>query len=219
MMDVRAVPAGAFETNCYLIWREGAGSLAIDPGGEPERILPRLRERGRALRAILLTHGHMDHVSAAADLASAFPDAPVFMHERDQEWAFTEKNAYPPYYGRPESPGAGRLCAYGDGSHPVLADWGIEILETPGHTPGGVCLLIPSERMVFSGDTLFRGSVGRTDLAGGDARTLTESLIKLAALPEDFIVYPGHGAATRIGEERRNNPFLAEGSRAIRSRG
>jgi hydroxyacylglutathione hydrolase len=208
MMDVKAVPAGAFETNCYVVSRGEAGSLVIDPGGEPERILPRLRERGRGLRAILLTHGHMDHVSAAADLASAFPDAPVFLHERDQAWAFTDRNAYPPYYGRPESPGAGRLCAYGDGSHPVLAAWGMEVLETPGHTPGGVCLLIPSERTVFSGDTLFRGSVGRTDLAGGDARTLTESLIKLAALPEDWTVYPGHGPSTNVGEEIKSNPYL-----------
>ena len=208
MIDVTTVPAGAFETNCYLVERGDEACLAIDPGGDAERIAGWIRERGLALQAILLTHGHMDHVSATADLAAAFPDAPAFLHEKDQAWAFTERNVFPPYYGQPGSPGTERLASYGDGAHPLLAGWGIEVLETPGHTPGGVCLLFPANRTVFSGDTLFQGSVGRTDLAGGDARTLGQSLKKLAALPDDWTVYPGHGPSTTIGDEMKNNPYM-----------
>jgi glyoxylase-like metal-dependent hydrolase (beta-lactamase superfamily II) len=148
----------------------------------------------------------MDHISALAEVQSRFP-APVGLHTQDQSWAFTEVNQMPPFYGVPERPQSLErdFC-----SELEWSDAGLDyrVIPTPGHTPGGVCFYFPEQGALFSGDTLFAGSVGRTDLPGGDSRILKESLDHLALLDEDTVVYPGHGPATRIGHEKRTNFFM-----------
>ena len=160
------------------------------------------------MSAYLITHGHMDHVSALAPLCAALP-APVAMHPRDAAWAFTADNQMPPFYPVPAQPPAiERPLA--DGQTWVDGALRYEVLATPGHTPGGVCFYFPADKVVFTGDTLFANSVGRTDLPGSSERALTTSLRKLLQLPDDTVVYPGHGPHTTIGAERAANPFLQD---------
>ena len=206
-MTVISIEVGPFEVNCYLV-SGGAGTAAvIDPGADPDRIEKALEARAWRLEAILLTHGHMDHVGGVIALRREHP-VPVYIHPADGGWAFTERNVFPPYY--PTAPGPAPadlrpLCAE---NAVEAAGLRFEVIETPGHTPGGVCLYLPDQRTLFSGDTLFSGAVGRTDLAGGNGQALAGSLAKLAALPGEIRVHPGHGRPTTIAEEVRTNPYL-----------
>jgi glyoxylase-like metal-dependent hydrolase (beta-lactamase superfamily II) len=205
-MKVECITVGPFEVNCYVAWNARPDALVIDPGADAERILDFLDHYGLQVAVYLLTHGHADHVSALAPLHRARP-APIAMHPLDQRWAFGPDNQIPPYYAVPDAPE--RVARpMREGQRWEDAGLAYEVIETPGHTPGGVCLYLPLEKTLFAGDTLFRGSVGRTDRPGASARVLTESLRKLARLPDDVVVYPGHGPATTIGEEKRNNVFL-----------
>lgn len=206
-MQIETVVVGAFQVNCFVLWREGADSaLVIDPGAEPESILSVLNSRGLSVAVYLLTHGHVDHISAIASLCRVAP-APVAIHRGDLEWAFAPQNQMPPFYSNPEEPpNVERVLEEGQ----EWTDAGITytVLATPGHTPGSVSFLFPESRSLFSGDTIFAGSVGRTDFPGGDSRTLTRSLARLASLPPETKLYPGHGPATDVAREKKTNFFL-----------
>ena len=196
MLHIEKVTVGLYQTNVYLFWQEGEKTCCIvDPGYEPETILERVRELGLTVEAILLTHSHFDHVGGVKTIA-ADTGCRVFL--------CPEELTMPPQLT------AGRLYytdTYQDGDKLTLAGTGFTVLRTPGHTPGSVCLL--AEDVMFSGDTLFAGSCGRTDLPGGNASRMKASLARIAALEGDYRVLPGHGGVTTLEHERQNNPYLS----------
>lgn len=195
MLKIDTLPLGDYQTNCYIIRREDSDRcLLIDPGYEPEIILSFLAEKHLTPEAILLTHCHFDHVGAVRELA-AETACKVYLCEKDL--------ALPPMLT------AGKLYytdTYADGDRLTLAGIPVTVLGTPGHTPGSVCLRM--ETHLFAGDTLFAGSCGRTDLPGGDSRAMQDSLRRLAAIPENLRVYPGHGHGTTLDWEKKTNPYL-----------
>ena len=194
-MQYDVLPLGAYQTNCYLCWDEQTmGCAIIDPGYSPDVILRAVEARKLQPKMILLTHGHFDHVGAVKELA-AETGCRVYLNEKDL--------AMPPMMT------AGPLFytdTYAEGDQLTLAEIPVTVLETPGHTPGSVCLVM--EQHLFSGDTLFAGSCGRTDLPGGNARAMKESLARLAALKENYQVHPGHGHGSTLDWEKKTNPYL-----------
>ena len=193
-MNVKKLALGAYQTNCYLLW-EGEKAVVIDPGYEPDTILRALDTLGMGLSAILLTHGHFDHVGAVKELV-AETGCKVYIHAADL--------SLPPMIT------AGQLYythtyAEGDTVSPIDGAQ-IAVLHTPGHTPGSVCLLMGKE--MFSGDTLFEGSCGRMDLPGGDQLQMHQSLNRLVSLQADYHVHPGHGVSTTLAAEKRYNPYM-----------
>jgi glyoxylase-like metal-dependent hydrolase (beta-lactamase superfamily II) len=209
-MDVRSFTVGPVSENCYVARPDGADrGVIVDPGDEPERILAAVEGLGIDVDAILLTHCHFDHIGAVAPVAKA-TGAPVWCPEIEVP-LLTDIMAYVPWPGfgpfeshDPENTVAG-------GEHLSMAGLEIDVLFTPGHSPGHVTYAIPDEGALFSGDVLFKGSVGRVDLPGGDWETLLESIRGLVdGHPEETVVYPGHMAVTTLGAERASNPFLAE---------
>jgi len=207
-MDVRMLTVGPVAENCFVLRADGADrGLVVDPGDEPERILASIEELGIGIDAILLTHTHFDHVGAVAPLARA-TSAPVYCPELEVPVLADIMSFVPwPGFGPYESYDADETVAGGERLE--LAGMEIDVLATPGHSPGHVTYSIPAERALFSGDVLFQGSVGRTDLPGGHAPTLMESLRTLAeSFPEETTVYPGHMGITTLGAERASNPFL-----------
>ena len=215
-MQRYTIQVGSFEVNCSLVENEGK-ALIIDPGQEPDRIIAALENKGWEPEAILLTHGHFDHINGIPGLLKRFPDLPVCVSPEDAKVMSHPLNTCPPEYG-PVSVPARNLRT--DLSCLSASAFHVSSLPTPGHTPGGVCYFFPDFTttqpspdarpvpVLFSGDTLFAGSVGRTDLPGGDMATLMRSLDSLRTLPEDTVVIPGHGMTTTIGRELASNPFL-----------
>ena len=200
-MDRTTIQVGGFEVNCSILSENGKAWI-IDPGHEGDRIVKFLGERGLSPQALLLTHAHFDHIGAIPALQVAYPDLPVCVHDNDRKVIDHPLNQLPPEYppmGQPKNLTSPESLA-------GLDD--LEVIETPGHTPGGVCYYFKQAKLLFAGDTLFAGSVGRTDMPGGDMATLMASLQKLTALPDDTVVIPGHGMFTTIGDEKRGNPFL-----------
>lgn len=198
---------GPVQTNCYLaINKETKEALVIDPGEEAARLMQQIREQGLTVAAILLTHGHFDHAGAAEEL-STLCNAPVYAHEAEKETLESEKLNACWMIGRKETYRADLFVK--DEQELDLAGFHIRVLFTPGHTRGGCCYYFPYENVVFSGDTLFQMSVGRTDLEGGSMSQIVRSIQeKLMPLPEQTVVYPGHGEATTIETERMYNPYL-----------
>ena len=195
MLKIHVLPLGDYQTNCYIVHEENSTDcLIIDPGYEPEIISSYLEEQGLTPEAILLTHCHFDHVGAVKDLAAQY-DCKVFLDKKELAMPPMLTNG-PLYY----------TDGYGDGDTLTLAGIPIQVLETPGHTPGSVCLIM--EDTLFSGDTLFAGSCGRTDLPCGDARAMRDSLRRLAALSENYRVCPGHGPSSTLNREKKTNPYL-----------
>jgi hydroxyacylglutathione hydrolase len=209
-MDVRMFTVGPLAENSYVFRRDGSErALIVDPGDEPDKLLGAIDALGVTLEGILLTHTHIDHVGAVAPVAKA-TGAEVWVPEKEA-FVLADINSFVPW------PGLGPFESY-DAEHTLeggerldLAGFEIDVLFTPGHSVGHVTFSIPDEQAVFSGDVLFQGSVGRTDLPGGDWETLLESLRTLVdALPPETTVYPGHMGITSLGAERATNPFLAE---------
>ena len=200
------LPVGPYEANCVVL-DDGAGAAwVVDPGDEAEILAAHLRRRGLTPRRILLTHGHLDHIAALDGLLAAWPGLPVMVHAADAAWCFTDtRNRLPGYGALPARPATLAFYAEGD----ALADGGLaaDVLHTPGHSPGSVCLRV-ADGPLLTGDTLFARSVGRTDLPGGSWGELDRSLQRLAALDAALAVLPGHGPQTTIGDERKWNPYL-----------
>lgn len=206
-MRIVQIPNGVFAENCYLVVDEPAGACAIvDPGEEAGLILHKLKETGAKPVAIWLTHAHVDHVLGVPEIAEE-TGAPVWLHPADRPLydAVPEQAAWFGLTVPLALPAPERQMVHGEQLH--VGDLRFDVRHAPGHSPGSVCLLGPG--VVFSGDVLFAGSIGRTDLPGGDFETLIASIEReLLPLPDDTIVYSGHGPETTIGRERRTNPFL-----------
>jgi len=209
-MEVRGETVGLVQENCFIARRDGGDrAIVIDPGDEPARLLGVIEELGVTVDAILLTHTHFDHVGAVAPLAKA-TGAEVWCPELEVP-VLADIMAFVPW------PGFGPFESY-DADHTVkggerldLAGLSIDVLFTPGHSPGHVTYSVADEQALFSGDVLFQGSIGRTDLPGGDMGTLMRSIAGLLEqFPDDTTVYPGHMGITTLGAERATNPFLAE---------
>ncbi len=206
-LQLEMLVLGMVQTNCYLaVNRESRELLIIDPADEAPRIIRRIDELGAAPAAILLTHGHFDHIGAVKELKERYR-IPVCIHAADRELMQDEQlNGSLMLIGRGISASADRVFA--DGEKVNLAGFDIQVIHTPGHTAGGACYYIEEEKTLFSGDTLFCCSVGRTDLPTGSMSALRASIHeKLYVLPEDVKVYPGHDVTTIIGYEKRYNPY------------
>lgn len=200
-MQKNTIKVGTFEVNCTILsWDDKA--WIVDPGSEADRIVALLAKAGLTPEAILLTHAHFDHIGAIPSLQQKWSGLPVYVHPADDMVITHPLNSFPPDY-----PPIARPMNIKD-ARTLAGIRGVEIIETPGHTPGGVCYHFADEKILLSGDTLFCGSIGRTDLPGGDFATLKASLAKLTALPDDTTVIPGHGVFTSIGYEKDSNPFL-----------
>lgn len=208
-MKIQTLPVGPIETNCHLAIDESTRrTVLLDPGDEAPSLIAHLRGERLGLAAILVTHGHPDHIAALADLSAAFPEVPIWFPAGDLSWAFEPVNAIPGLIPVPRRPAASLSPASG-GLRLELAGNEWHCIATPGHTPGGVCWHLPAANALFTGDTLFAGGVGRTDLPGGDWPALYDSLHRLATFPGSPDVYPGHGPSSTLDAERRDNPYLS----------
>lgn len=201
---------GPLEVNCYIVWDGITGpAFIIDPGAEPERIIAAVRKLGLTVKYILNTHGHFDHVGANAEVKDAF-GSPVAMHPLDAA-ALAASHEHAAFFGVVSKPQPLPDIALEDGMRLEAGGISLDVLHTPGHTEGGVSLYCKEHGLVFTGDTLFRGSVGRTDFEGGSFEKLVESIkTKLFPLGGRVRVLPGHGPETTIEEEKNTNPFVSE---------
>ena len=202
MVSHKIIPVGAYEANCVILW-VGEDALVLDPGQDSELLLAFLSGRNLRLRAILLTHGHFDHVNGIPGILEKNPGVPVYAHPSDWVMFGHPMNRNPPDY-----PGVGTPANLHD-IRDIVKDFpafGFEVLETPGHTPGSVC--VKTGTLLLSGDTLFAGSCGRTDFPGGSMADMRRSLAALAKLPPETEVVPGHGPSTTIAREVASNPFI-----------
>ncbi len=206
-MKVVMIPVGQLQSNCYLAYDDATrDALIIDPGDEPERILEAVQRLGLAVKALICTHAHFDHAGAVAKLKQA-TNAPVLLHEDDlpvnakvgqqgSAWGFHVVQPPPP----------DRLLQEGD--EVAAGNVRLTVLHTPGHSPGSICLL--GEGVLFTGDTVFAGSVGRTDFPGGSYESLRRSFKRIMELSPEIRIYPGHGSWTTVGQEREGNFFVQE---------
>ena len=206
-LKVEQLVLGPVSTNCYFaLNQETKELLIIDPADQPERIFQKVAQMEGTPVAVLLTHGHFDHISAAEAVRDTY-DIPVYACPLETEMLWEPSVNMTQYYGRPVSMKADKMPS--DLEVFEAAGFKVQMIFTPGHTKGSCCYYFKDEDVLFSGDTLFHGSVGRTDFPGGSSAQIVESLHRLVdALPEDTVVYPGHDTSTTIGYEKRYNPFV-----------
>ena len=205
-MEIRRLVVGWGQANCYVVYRKGHDeALIIDPGGDGPDISACFEELGLRGAAILCTHGHADHIGALGELHNQ-GQVPIYVHANDADYLTTPAKNLSQMFSVDDpitGPRADHLLTAGE--EIVVAGLSVKVIHTLGHTPGSSCFLIGES--LFTGDTLFAGAVGRTDLPGGVPIDLTNSLQKLMGLPDHIDVYPGHGPATTIGREKKNNPY------------
>jgi hydroxyacylglutathione hydrolase len=205
VMNILCVPVGPLQANCYLVWDDALRACAVDPGGEPERLSSIVTEKDLALEAILVTHGHFDHMEGVAGLAAA-TGATVYCSQAVAPVASGGQECSASGIPVPKVPEAAVRVVTDDSAFKV-GNLEIRVIATPGHTPGDVTYEIAGA--LFCGDLLFRGSVGRTDFPGGDFDQLLLSVRRLMSFyPPETQVYPGHMQATSLSQELRHNPFL-----------
>jgi glyoxylase-like metal-dependent hydrolase (beta-lactamase superfamily II) len=217
-LRIRTIVSMPFAENTYILGRsERQDALVVDPGFEPDLIINYLREENLRPAAILNTHGHVDHIAGNATMKEAFPEIPIIIGHGDAVMLTdAEANMSAPYGVSVTSPPADQTVREGDVV--ALAGFEFQVFEIPGHSPGHVVFVLrDAPPIVIGGDVLFRGSVGRTDLPGGSFELLRDGIEKkLWPLPPDTIVYPGHGPVTKIGHEKKTNPFVGEAAVALR---
>lgn len=194
-MNIKTMPLGDYQVNCYFVWEDGADTCAvIDPGYEPKLVMEQATRLGKTIEAILLTHGHFDHVGAVKEIAKD-TGCKVYICGEDlsmPEYMTAGRLYYTDLYQAEDTVTAGGVA--------------FTVMHTPGHTPGSVCLIAGDS--IFSGDTLFAGSCGRTDFPGGSWNQIQNSLKQLAKLDKNYSVYPGHGESTTLDNERMYNPYM-----------
>lgn len=208
-MNIEIIPVTAFQQNCSLIWDDEKNAAIIDPGGEAQKLIKRIEELELNLQAILLTHGHLDHVGAAPQLKAHFGVEIIGPHHADEYW-FQALPQQSRQFGLFEIDSflPDRWLDQ-DGEILTVAGYQFEVKHLPGHTPGHVGFVEHSQKVIFAGDVLFKQSIGRTDFPGGNHEELLHSIrSKLYTLPDDMIVIAGHGPATTIGQEKAHNPFV-----------
>jgi len=212
-MQVHVMPVTLFQSNCIVVWDdETLEGFVVDPGGDTDRIMGLVQRKKINVAGIFLTHGHVDHVAGSNKLKEA-TGAPVYLHPARRELAEMVPRQCA-FFGMPmeEAPRVDKEMQEGD----LFRFGAIEcsVLHTPGHSPGGVCLYFPksSPPLMITGDLLFAGSIGRTDLPGGSGDRMKESLDRVVKFPDDLRIIPGHGPQTTIGHERKRNPYLITGA-------
>lgn len=207
-MKIRNFVLGMVSTNCYLVIHEETRQcVLIDAAVYSSEITEQIRREGLDFRGILLTHGHFDHIMGIDGFVKEFPGLPVYAHREEAVLLTDATMNASADFGRPYTYSGASYTE--DGGHLELAGLRFQVIHTPGHTIGGCCYYLPGEKVLFSGDTLFRESIGRTDFPTGNSRQLIDSVQKkLFTLPEDTVVYPGHMEATTIGDELKYNPYF-----------
>ncbi len=206
-MKIKRFALGSLWTNCYMIWDSNSDGVVIDPGGPAQEVEEFIRDNDIRLHWIILTHGHGDHIGGVAELRNLSENG-VAIHSEDAFCLMDANKNLSAFIGTPtELPSADKIL--NDGDQLKVGQLAINVIHTPGHTLGGICLLISEgeEQLLISGDTLFARSVGRSDLPGGDEETLIESLKKLNDFPDKLRVFPGHGPETTVGAEKQYNPY------------
>jgi glyoxylase-like metal-dependent hydrolase (beta-lactamase superfamily II) len=204
-LTVHQLNVGPLSANCYIVADPGKGAIVIDPGACPDSLLGYATNHALRVKAYVLTHSHLDHISGLDELVAALP-AEVAMHPEENDWAFCAKNEWLPAYPRTREVAITRPLRH----QQTFADGGLAytVIHTPGHSPGSVCLWFPREKVVFTGDTLFAGSVGRTDLHRSNFTALIRSLGVFLLMPPETAIYAGHGRPTTVAAELAHNPFL-----------
>jgi glyoxylase-like metal-dependent hydrolase (beta-lactamase superfamily II) len=206
-MEIITMPVGMLGTNCYIVKSDAGKCAVIDPGAQPEKIIDLMVKNKLTLQYVLLTHGHHDHIGGVKKLITQYRDARLYIGKGDLEMLGDSQKSLAIFKTASDSDFIiGNADTLAEGDTIELDELTFTVLETPGHTKGGVTYLCGDA--MFSGDTLFREDVGRTDLYGGDYPTLKRSLAKLDALKGDFVVYPGHGESSTLDYERQNNQYI-----------
>lgn len=204
MVKSKIIPVGLYEANCIILWNESNKALIIDPGADADLITEYIEKAKLEPVAVFLTHGHFDHVSGVDGILEKYT-LPVYLHSGDKELLFCDLNISQPGYPRIMREDAINYSLEEGDEIPLF---GGKILHTPGHSKGSTCLYFERDKLLISGDTLFSGSIGRTDLPGGSYMQIMKSLKRLTELPDETMVISGHGPITNIRSEKLDNPYL-----------
>lgn len=209
MLNIRRIPLGPIQTNCYIIANKAQECLIIDPGEEGQKLISKIKQWKLKPQAILLTHAHFDHIGAVDDVRAAFC-IPVYMHKKEREWLRNPHlNGSGKYAQLPNYEIAPADYFFTPEKDVTVGSFTFEVAYTPGHSPGSISFLFHEDGVAFVGDTLFKRSIGRTDLIDGNEKQLLKSIQEhFLNLDKDTIIYPGHEEPTTVGDEMNSNPFL-----------
>jgi hydroxyacylglutathione hydrolase len=212
MMKIMYMVLGPFMTNTYILYNEETmEGLVVDPSFSPEQYIKAIEEKKIHLTSIFLTHAHVDHMAGMNELRKAFPEARMYMDKRDRPFLRDPEKNLSYMFPTPTLVDDANVWVK-DGDEIETSGYTFQVIDTAGHTPGGISFYLKKEGIVFTGDSLFQGSIGRTDFPGGSMKELTGSIRKnLFTLPDSTVVLSGHGEQTTIGQEKRTNPFLTGG--------